>query len=258
MTSPGPVGGTPVKNRIERSITGGCLVSLVLLIMVGVSLVAVVGYVLWSTSSTTEKNRAAAETELRDLIGRTARESAEALRTSATTDPAALTTLIWKHTEAPVITYDAARKGFTAVVEKATVYERASILGSSPDRITSCDIFTYTIGPDRAWHVNVATRETAACLPAREIDALAREAGRILEYSADDPTTVTQAQDVLDRTKPLGRLTVRKVAHDKRATTISALLTTTAQTVGQCFLFTLSHPGNQVLSPVAVTPASSC
>lgn len=258
MPSPGPVGGTPVKKRIEHFITGGCLVSLVLLIMVGVSLVAVVGYVLWNTSSTTEKNRTAAEAELRDLIDRTARESAEALRTSATTDPAALTTLIWKHTEAPVITYDAARKGFTAVVEKATVYERASILGSSPDRITSCGIFTYTLGPDRAWHVNIATRETAACLPTREIDALAREAGRILEHSDDDPTTVTQAQDVLDRTRPLGRLTVRKVAHDKRATTVSALLTNTAQTVGQCFLFTLSRPGSQVPSPATLTPASSC
>ncbi|MFE7513514.1 hypothetical protein ACFU8I_20175 [Streptomyces sp. NPDC057540] len=136
--------------------------------------------------------------------------------------------------------------------------KRASILGSSPTRITSSGIFTYTLGPDRAWHVNVATRETAACLPAREIDALVREAGRILEHSADAPTTVTQAQDVLDQTRPLGRLTVRKVAHDKRATTVSALLTNTAQTVGQCFLFTLSRPANQVPSPVAVTPASSC
>ncbi|MEU0398761.1 hypothetical protein ABZ318_00630 [Streptomyces sp. NPDC006197] len=258
MTSPGPVGGTPVKKRIERFITGGCLVSLVLLIVVGVSLVAVVGYALWSTSSTTEKNRAAAETELRDLIDRTARESAGALRASATTDPAALTTLIWKRTEAPVITYDAARKGFTAVVEKAIVYERASILGSNPDRITSCGIFTYTLGPDRAWRVSVATRETAACLPGREIDALAREAGRVLEHSDNDLTTVTQAQGVLDRTRPLGRLTVRKVTHDERATTVSALLTDTAQTVEQCFLFTLSRPGSQVPSPVAVTPASSC
>ncbi|MBB4987142.1 hypothetical protein [Streptomyces nymphaeiformis] len=258
MTSPGPVGGTPVKKRIERSITGGCLVFLVLLIMVGVSLVTVVGYVLWSTGNTTEKNRTAAEAELHDLINRAALESAGALRASAATDPATLTALIGKHTEAPVITYDAAHKKFTAVVEKATDYQRVNMLGGGSDRIAACGIFTYTLGPDRTWRVDVTTRETTACLPSSEVGHLARGAREVLEGLDDDLTTVTQARRALDRTRPLGRLTVRKVTHDKRTTTISALLTDTAQTVDQCFLLTLPRPGNQVPSPVTVTPASSC
>ncbi|MGW3388687.1 hypothetical protein [Streptomyces cinereoruber] len=258
MTSPGPTGGTPVTKWIEPSITGGCLVFLTLLIVVGGSLVTVLGYALWKSDNTTEENRTAAKAELHDLIDHAARGSAGALSASATTDPAALAALIGKHTEAPVITYDAARKEFTAVVEKATAYQTASMLGGGSDQITSCAIFTYTLGPDRAWRVDVTTREAIACRSSREVGRLARGAREVLEDLDDDLTAVAQAQRALDRTRPLGRLAVKRVAYDEHTTTVSALLANTARTIDQCYLFTLPRPGNQAPSPVTATPAASC
>ncbi|MFB9484904.1 hypothetical protein ACFFSH_36885 [Streptomyces filamentosus] len=244
--------------QTERFMTGGCLVLLILLILTGAGLVGTVGYTLWRIDNTTEKNRVAAEAELRNLIDHTARESAQTLRASATSDPVTLTALIGQRTGAPVITYDTTHNEFTAVVEKAVIYQRAGILGLRPNWITTCVTLTYALGPTRTWRVNTTTRETVSCLPSKQIGDLVRSAKQVLENLDNDLMTVTEAQLVLDQARSPGRLTVKKVAHGKRTTIVTAVLTDMAGTVDQCYLLTLPRPGNEVPGPVTAAPASSC
>ncbi|MFF0476372.1 hypothetical protein [Streptomyces sp. NPDC004284] len=244
--------------RIERRMTGGCLFLLALLIVIGGSAVAVFWYTVWKTDNITDRNRTAAETEHRDQIDRAARDATRALRASGTTDPAVLTALIGKHTEAPVITYDATRKKFTAEVEMSAFYDTAGLLGAGVEQIVSCEVFTYTPGTGRTWRVDVTTRATTACRPGKEIGELARRATEVLDEPNGDPTTVAEAQRVLDRARYPGRLTVRKVTHDERTTTVSALLADTTGTTDQCYLLTLPRPGNQARGRSAATPTNSC
>lgn len=243
---------------MATGLTGGCLIFLVLLIVIGGSLLAALWYRLWSTENTTNRNRAAAEVEHRERIDRAARESAQALRASAATDPATLTALIGKHTRAPVITYNATHKEFTAKVEMSTIYDTAHLLTVGVERIVSCEVFTYTPGPDRAWRVDLTTRETATCRPGKQIGDLAHRARQVLENLNGDLMTVAEAQRVLDQARSPGRLIVRNVTHDKRTTTVSALLADATKTVGQCYRLTMSRPGNQVPSPATATPTSLC
>ncbi|MEV5441576.1 hypothetical protein AB0N23_03355 [Streptomyces sp. NPDC052644] len=231
-----------------------------MLIVIGGSLLAVLGHRLWDINNMTDTNKTAAEAEHRARIERAARESTRALRASATTDPAALTALIGKYTEAPVITYEAAHKKFTAEVEMSTTYDTVHLLTVGVERIVSCELFTYTLGPDRAWRVDVATRGTATCLPGRQVADLARRAKSILENLNGPLTTVRQAERVLDQAGPPGRLTVRSMVTDTRTTTVSALLTDMTGAVDQCYNFSLSHhaSGDRMSVTSMPTAAALC
>lgn len=250
--------------RVERFVSGGCLLFLVTFLVIGVGPAIAVWYALAGTDTANARNRADAEAELHDQVQRAARESTRALGASVGDDPAALTALIARHTEAPVITYDAVRGEFTALVEKAAFYQSAGILGGGADRITSCDLFTYVLGPDLVWRVDVARQDASACLPGEQIGALAREAARDLQDVEDDLTTVAQAQRALDRTRSLGRPDVRKVVHDGGTTTVTAVLSDPARTVDQCYLLTVPRPGSRAPAPVTATgtatatPTSAC
>ncbi|MFE0704567.1 hypothetical protein [Streptomyces sp. NPDC058872] len=137
------------------------------------------------------------------------------------------------------------------MVEMATGYDTVHLLTNGVDRIVSCKVFTYAVGPDRAWRVDVTTREAAICRPGKQIGNLARMARQALENLGGDLMTVTEAQHALDQARSPGRLTVRKVTHDARTTTVSALLADADGTTDQCYLLTLSRPGSEAPSTTA-------
>lgn len=66
-------------------------------------------------------------------------DTARALDTSGTTDADALTGVIRQHSEAPVITYDASRREFTATAARSAQYDEEVVLpGDGPVRMTRC------------------------------------------------------------------------------------------------------------------------
>ncbi|MGR4847438.1 hypothetical protein [Streptomyces sp. LARHCF252] len=78
----------------------------------------------------------------------TADDTARALGTSGTDDADALTGVIWQHSRAPVIAYDASRREFTATDARTAQYDNRLLLpGGGPVEVTRCFVFTYTYRP---------------------------------------------------------------------------------------------------------------
>ncbi|WP_143664485.1 hypothetical protein [Streptomyces sp. NRRL B-24572] len=253
-----PRAGAPVTKRGNRFVTGGCLTILTVLIL----LLGVTVSWLWYSSShnrqTTRENEEKALTSILSQADRTADASGRALQTSGTTRADVLTGLIWKHTEAPVIRYDVAHGGFTALVEKAVEYETVGFYGARTARMVRCLAFTYTPGHGGTWTSQVTVKGSDTCRASNEIRNVAREARTRLARMSGEALTAGGIQQELD---PAGRpdlLTVHGVTREGRTVSVSATISSWDGTVNQCYRLTRPISGSKAENSTIAAPAASC
>ncbi|MFF7450352.1 MULTISPECIES: hypothetical protein [unclassified Streptomyces] len=255
---PDTTGGAVVTRRANGLVTTGCLTTLMALIVV---LGIVVSWLWYRAGHDGDVNREREEKAFA-AIGKqaraTAHDTARALGTSGTTDADALAEVVWRHTEAPVITYDASRREFTATDARTAEYDNKLLLpGGGPVEVTRCFVFTYTYRPGHAWTSRISERDDDVCRPGTEIGHLARLAlQRISNLYAEDLTRagVQQALDPTGR----GSFDVRRVVREGDTTTVSAVVSSSRPAVGQCYRFTRPAPGGDGRSPATAVPTSSC
>ncbi|MDV5149002.1 hypothetical protein R1T08_33915 [Streptomyces sp. SBC-4] len=259
MTMPNRGSGRPVAERVDRFVTGGCLALLVVLIVVGGFLAAWMWSSIWRVTQDDGNKREAALAALLQEADRTAADSRHALGASGSTDVDVLTGVIGQRTGAPVITYDASRDEFTAVVRKEVRYDMAGFTGAGAGEEARCLVLTYTRGAGRTWTSRVDVQDVGVCGPSREIDVRAAEARAQLAGTPAEDLTASGVQRSLD---PAGRpdwLRVTRVVRRGDVVTVSAVVSTWDGSTGQCYRFTRRLSGAGAPSaPATGVPALRC
>ncbi|MEU6914311.1 hypothetical protein [Streptomyces olindensis] len=102
-------------------MTTGCLTILIALITVLGVPVSWLWYRHWHDGNVNSERRDKAFASILKQARATADDTTRALDTSGATDTDALIGVIWRHTEAPVITYDTSRREFTATAARSAL-----------------------------------------------------------------------------------------------------------------------------------------
>ncbi|MHC5902900.1 hypothetical protein ACVNF4_03145 [Streptomyces sp. S6] len=238
-------------------MTTGCLTALIALIIVLGTVVSWLWFRNWHDENANgARDRKALASVLRQARA-TADGTARALDASGTTDADAVTAVIWRHSEAPVITYDPSRREFTATAEKFAQYDEEGVLGGGPVRETRCFVFTYARHSGQGWTSKVAERDRASCGPGNQIGGRVRLAlTRISGMYAEDMTRPGM-QDALD---PTGRRSfdVKSVVREGGTMRASILVSSAGAEVDQCYRFTRPVPDDDGGRPATAVPVSSC
>lgn len=247
-----------VTRRANRLVTTGCLTILIALSVVLGVVVSWLWYRHWHDGNVNSERSEKAFALIRKQARATADDTARALDTSGTTDADALTGVIWEHSEAPVITYDASRREFTATAARSAQYDEEVMLpGGGPVKVTRCFVVTYTHRPGQAWTSRVSERDDDVCRPSTQIGSRVRLAlTRISNMYAEDLTRAG-LQDALD---PTGRRSfdVKNVVREGDTMTVSVLVSSSGAAVDQCYRFTRPVPGDDGQSSATAVPTSSC
>ncbi|MDX3388311.1 hypothetical protein PV682_43785 [Streptomyces niveiscabiei] len=215
----------------------------------------------WHDGNVNSERRDKAFALIREQARATADDTARALDTSGTTDADALTGVIWQHSEAPVVTYDASRREFTATAARSAQYDEEVMLpGGGPVEVTRCFVFTYTHRPGQAWTSRVSERDDDVCRASTQIGGRVRLAlTRISSMYAEDLTRAG-VQTALDPTGR-GSFDVRNVMRKGDTVTVSVLVSSSEASgaaVDQCYRFTRPVPGDDGQGSATAVPASSC
>ncbi|MGW4020311.1 hypothetical protein [Streptomyces sp. NPDC005009] len=251
-------GGTVVTRRANGLVTTGCLTALVVLIILFGTVASWLWYRSWHDGNVNSERRDKAFASILEEARDTADDTARALDTTGTTDADALMGVIWQRSEAPVISYDGARREFTATAAKYAQYDAKGILpGVGPVRVTRCFVFTYTHRPGQAWTSKVSERGNGVCRPGTQIGSRVRLAlTRISNMYAEDLTRAG-IQDVLD---PTGRRSfdVRSATREGDTVTVSVLVTDLSAKASQCYRFTRTVHDVSGTNSATAAPAISC
>jgi len=183
--------------------------------------------------------------------------AARALGTSQDTGTDALTGLIWKHTEASVITYDAGGEEFTATAFRSAVADQeAVLLSSGPELVRRCLRFTYVRDTGRTWTSKVTVlRDDDVCRPSERIGSLAELARRRLTsmYTKDLTTAGVRRTLAL----PKRAYDVRSVVRQGRTVTVGALVRDDPS-AAQCYRYTRPLDPDAGLREATVVAAATC
>ncbi|MFJ3786347.1 hypothetical protein [Streptomyces sp. NPDC090093] len=251
-------GTSPVAERANRFATGGCLTILMVLILVLGVFASWMWYSAWRVGQASEQNSKKALTSLLQQADRMADESGRALRASDPGSAEEAADVIWKHTEAPVITHDAALGKFTATVEKAVEYNTAGFPGGGADRVVRCFVFTITHGPGRTWTSQVAAEDFNVCRPSKDIGSQARNALTHLANMPGEDLTRAGVQRALDPAGHPDLVTVKSVIRRKGMVVVSALISSRDGTTDQCYRLTRPNSGQEVQLSATAAPTTSC
>ncbi|MCE7048038.1 hypothetical protein [Streptomyces purpurascens] len=255
---PDRTGGAVVTRRANGLVTTGCLTILIALIVVLGIVVSWLWYRHWHDGNVNREREEKAFASIGKQARATAHDTARALGTSGTTDADALTGVIWQHSEAPVITYDASRREFTATAARSARYDNRLLLpGGGHVEVTRCFVFTYTYRPGQAWTSRISERDDDVCRPGTEIGHMVRLAlTRISSMYAEDLTRAG-VQDALD---PTGRRSfdVKNVVREGDTMTVSVLVSSSGAAVDQCYRFTRPVPGDDGQGSATAVPTLSC
>ncbi|MFE2559780.1 hypothetical protein ACFXGT_27895 [Streptomyces sp. NPDC059352] len=251
-------GTSPVAERVNRFTTGGCLTVLMALILVLGVFASWMWYSAWRVGQASGENEKKALASLLQQADRMADDSGRALRASDPTSTEEAADVIWKHTEAPVITHDAALGTFTATVEKAVEYTTAGFPGGGADRAVRCLVFTYTHGPGRTWASRVSAEDVNACRPSKDIGNQAREARTRLANTPGEELTPTGVQQALDLTGRPDLVRVKSAVRRKGVVTVSALISSWDGTVDQCYRFIRPLSDDKAPNSTTAAPVISC
>ncbi|WP_100202269.1 hypothetical protein [Streptomyces carminius] len=239
-------------------MTTGCLSVLIVLTAVLGLVVSWLWYRHWHDGNVNSERREQALASVLEQAHATADDTERALDTSGTTDADALTGVIWQHSKAPVIAYDASRREFTATAAISAQYEEEVMLpGGGPVQVTRCFVFTYTQRPGRAWTSKVSERDDDACRPSTQIGSRVRLAlTRISSMYAEDMTRAG-VQNALDPTERRS-FDVKNVVRERDMMTVSVLVSSSGAAVDQCYRFTRFLRGDGGQRPATAVPVSSC
>jgi hypothetical protein len=250
--------GAVVTGRANRLVNLGCLTMLIALIIPSGVVASWLWYRLWHDGNVNSERTEKAWASVLEQARATADDTARALGRSGAADADALTRVIWQHPEAPVISYDASRREFTATAPASVQYDgKAIVPGGGALRATRCFVFTYTQRPGQAWASTVSEREDDVCRPSTQIGGQVRLAlTRFSSLYAEDLTRAG-VQDALD---PTGRRSfdVKDVVHEGHTVSASVLVSNSEAAVDQCYRFTRPVPGDDGQGSAAAVPASSC
>ncbi|MFJ8468278.1 hypothetical protein [Streptomyces swartbergensis] len=252
-------GSAVVTRRANRLVTTGCLTILIALITVLGVLVSWMWYRHWHDGNVNREREEKAIALIQKQARATADDTARALDTSGATDTDALIGVIWRHTEAPVITYDPSRREFTATAARSARYDQKVMLpGGGPVQVTRCFVFAYAHSPGQAWTSRVSERDDDACRPGTAIGGLVRLARtRISSMYAEDLTRAG-VQKALDPTGRRHSYDVKSAVRRADTVTVSILLSSPDTTVGQCYRFTRPVAGDDGQGSATALPTSSC
>ncbi|WP_157968550.1 hypothetical protein [Streptomyces geranii] len=255
---PDTTGSAVVTGRANRLVTTGCLTILIALIIVLGIVVSWLWYRTWHDENVNSEREEKVLASLLQQARDTADATARALDTSGTTDADALTEVIWRHTEAPVITYDTSRREFTATAAKSAQYDEEVIVpGGGPVEMTRCFVFTYIHRLGQEWTSRVSERDDKMCRPGTDVGGMVRLAlTRVSNMYAEDLTRAG-VQKVLD---PTGRrfYDVRNVVRGGDTVTVFVLVSSSEGAVEQCYRFTRPVYGDDRQGSATAVPALSC
>ncbi|MFC9061729.1 hypothetical protein ACFTXB_27355 [Streptomyces sp. NPDC057074] len=245
-----------VARQGNRLAATGCLIGLTALIVIFGIIVSWLWYRHWHDGKVNSERQKKERAALLNQARATADVTARALDTSRATDIDALTGVIWQHSKAPVITYDAFRHEFTATAAKSAPYRAAGILpGSGAGRLTRCYVFTYTHSPGPAWTSRVSEQENDVCRPSSQIGGRVGMALTRISSMNDELLTRAGVQNALDPTRS-GSFDIRSVLREGNAMTISVNVSSSQTPVAQCYRFTRPTRDGEGLA--TAVPASSC
>ncbi|MEV5439897.1 hypothetical protein AB0K80_28415 [Streptomyces sp. NPDC052682] len=247
-------GSTP--GPVSRRAATCCLV----LLLVPAGLVAAFWYDVWQTGRENDRREQRALASIAEQAQRAARDTARAMAAHRAAGADALTDVIWRHTEAPVITYDAARRTFTATASRSAVYEEEPLLlGAGPVKLDRCFRFTFTRRPGAPWSARVTARADEACAPSDRIRnevVLARIGLENLSSDADR-AAVRRALEPAGRP---GLLDVRSTARTRRTITATVLVHAAPPPAAtwQCYRLTRDLGDAGTGRSVTAVPVATC
>ncbi|MEU3935454.1 hypothetical protein AB0E85_25980 [Streptomyces sp. NPDC029044] len=239
-------------------MTTGCLTVLIVLITVLGVPVSWLWYRHWHDGNVNSERREQALAAIQKQARARAGDTDRALDASGVTDVGAVTGVVWRHSKAPVITYDAARREFTATAASSAHYDAQAIVpGGGSGRVTGCFVFTFTRRPGQGWTSQVSERGDATCRPSTQIGHRVRLAlTRISGMYADD-LTPDGIQNALDPTRRRS-FDVKKVVPGEDTMTVFVLVSSSHPGIDQCYRFTRPVTDGAGRGPTTAVPTSSC
>ncbi|MFD7338479.1 hypothetical protein ACFV98_21090 [Streptomyces violascens] len=244
--------------RFTRRAATGCLI----LLFVPACLLGYFWYSAWHTSHVNDQRKQAALASILDQARHATNDTTHALNTSSAMDANTLTGVIWQHTHAPLITYDASGHTFTATVSRSAVYNEEVLLpGGGPVTVNRCYTFTSSRGTSAGWTTTLKEQDEQVCRPGQTIDhrvTLAKE--RIKNMAAAQLTRahVTQA---LDPAHQQDTYVVKDTARDGQTATITIFIRAqrdVSATAAQCYQFTRHVDTNNAERAATSIPISTC
>ncbi|WP_433342559.1 hypothetical protein [Streptomyces sp. CA-253872] len=240
-----------------RGVTTCCLVVLVLPVV----LLGWFWFSLWHDGHVNERRERAAEASVLRLASRAARDTRRALAGSGPTGPEAVTGVLWRHTKAPVITYDAPHGTYTAARSWAVTYDRKGFLSAGPTQVEWCFTLVAHHAPGTGWTTRLTKRTRADCLASRLVDRDVVRARDVLASLPDELLTRAGVSRELAARGGQGQdvFTVRKVARERDRVSVTVRVRAGAGSDGpvarQCYRFT--RPLARGEAPVA-EPLARC
>ncbi|KUO02522.1 hypothetical protein [Streptomyces caeruleatus] len=252
---------------MSRRAANCCLV----LLVIPTVLVAYFWYTVWHTGRTNSERR---ENAVASLMREAQKAASDTGRALAESDPSAgagsgidaLTGVVWRYSETPLITYDPGRHTFTATARRAVFYdEDPLVLGGGPVRITRCFRFTFAL-PEHsgtAWTSDVTVRDDEACGPSERIAGHVRFAQRRLAAMSPTDLTPDGVRRALDPTGTLDYYGVTGVVRNERTATVTVtVLVRDAKaayaTAGQCYRFVRDLDPVRQGADVPFVPLADC
>ncbi|MFJ8311623.1 hypothetical protein [Streptomyces sp. NPDC094147] len=241
----------------RRAATGGLI-----LLIIPAGLLAYFWYSAWHTSHVNDQRRQAALTSILAQARDATTDTTHALNTNSTTDTDALTGIIWQHTHAPLIAYDASRRTFTATASRSADYSEEVLLpGGGPVTVNRCFTFTSTRGTSAIWTTTMTEQDEQLCRPGQTIDhraTLAKERIRNMSAAQLTRADVTQA---LDPAHQQDTYVVKDTVRHGQTVTITILIRAqrdVSATAAQCYQFTRNLDGNDAERTTASMPIGTC
>lgn len=274
MSNGGP---TTTAGPVSRRAANCCLV----LLVIPAALVAYFWYTVWRTDHTNSERRDDAVASIMRGAHEAAADTARALAESDVSVGTgsgregaggsgrdagidALTEVIWRHSETPLITYDPERHAFTATARRAVFYdEDPLILGGGPVRITRCFRFTFARPGDSgsAWTSDVTVRDDEACGPSERIAGRVRFAQQRLGSMSPTDLTPAGVERALDPTGTLDYYGVTGVVRNERTATATVLIRDAKgayATAEQCYRFVRDLDPVRQGADVPFVPLADC
>ena len=246
-----------VARRLTRRATTGCL----LLLMVPAVLLVYFWYSVWRMDHVNAERKRVAMTSVLAQAQQVSHTTAAGLNSAHTTDPDALTSVIWRHTHAPIITYDPAQHTYTAMASWTVTYtEKALLPGSGPIRVERCFTLTSAQTSSALWATKLAEGSDDTCSLSRKLAAdVSFAKDRMMSMTAETVTRVDVAQ-ALDPTHKLRVYSVKKVTRSDGVVHINVLVSDQRHDTSahQCYAFTRRSGPNPDTRSVTAVPLATC
>ncbi|MFV8187530.1 MULTISPECIES: hypothetical protein [unclassified Streptomyces] len=248
-----------VGERLNRSLTTGCLIALLLLVIVLVSGLAGLWYANWHADNVNSQRRAQAVSSILQQARDTADDTARSLDASHSADIDKLIGVIWKHSGSPLIRYDSSHQALTARLPKQVMYETAGVLpGAGSDAVRRCVLFTFSYLDDHVWTPKVTLQAGDACRSVTDIGYLSRLADKRIGKMDAGQLSRVQIQKALDPTGRLHTFAVKRVTRGDGKVTAAILISSHDGTAEQCYRITRSiTPADENGLPSTAAPTSS-